>query len=120
MLQALEWSVRRALKRGVTFVVGLIFVLIGAGFLTHAAFLVLEEWRGTVFALEVLGGLYVVLGGVLMLASRRPRVPVPPAPVTTAATPGMGSAATVALIEAFMTGISAGRGARTRRREDYD
>ncbi len=120
MLQTLEWSVRRALKRGVTFIIGLLFVLIGAGFLTHAGFLVLEEWRGTAFALQVLGGLYVVIGGILMLASRRPRVPVPPAPVATAATPGMGTAATVALLEAFMTGISAGRGARTRRRDDED
>ncbi|GGB25061.1 phage holin family protein [Allosediminivita pacifica] len=120
MLHNLEWTVRSAIKRGATFLIGLLFVLIGAGFLTHAAFLALAEWRDTIFALQVLGGVYFVIGGIFMFMSRRPRVPVPPAPMTAAATPGLGGTAMLVLAEAFMSGIDAGRSARARRKEPLD
>ena len=87
--------------------VATLFAGIGAGFLTLAGWLVLDAWRGPVFASTVLGGVYLGLGLVLWAAavSRKQRRRKPP-PAPDPYEPF------IHMAEGFAAGIEAGRAAR--------
>jgi hypothetical protein len=105
MLTALEARLHAALRRGVRGLVGALFVAVGLGFLTWAAWVTLAAVRDPLFAAQVLGGLYLLGGGVLLILSRRQPKPAPqPAPPP--ATPAM-------LVEAFFVGLDAAKGQRS-------
>lgn len=85
--------------------VGAFFVAVGLGFLTSAAWVTLAAARDPLFAAQVLGGIYILVGGVmLILAGRRPEPAPQPAP--SPATPAM-------LVEAFFVGLDAAKGQRS-------
>jgi hypothetical protein len=114
-VSGLKLQARAAARRaGFTFL-GTVFLLIGIGFLTAAAWIVLSEMRDPLFAALVLGGVFVGLGliffGISMSRYVRVRVAAPPPPAGTHAL----AYALPALAEAFMMGISAGSATRGRR-----
>jgi galactitol-specific phosphotransferase system IIC component len=105
MLASLKLSLRRA-GFGLG---GAILMLIGAGFLTVAAWIALVEARDALFASLVIGSAYFGLGAIVMaLGTRRPRYVAPPAQ---AAAMNMGG-----LSAAFVQGLGAGAAARTAMR----
>lgn len=105
-----EALMRRKVRGAAYSFAGLAFVLIGAGFLAAALWMVLSELRDPKFAATVLGCGFVAVGlismGVGKLVSRLRVAPVPP----TAAT----APALVQLIEGFLVGVNAGRSTRRR------
>lgn len=112
MFSAIEFRARDAMRRGVVGLVGGVFVAIGMGFLTHAVWLALAAFRDPLFAAQVVGGVYVLIGGILLLQSRRRRVVVPPSAPSQPMTHLM-------LAEAFLVGVDAARAARgTKSRAD--
>ena len=112
MFERLEQRARGAARRGVSGLLGAIFVAVGLGFLTHAAWIALAEARGALFAAQVLGGVYVFLGGVLLVAAARGSGAAQPAsrPVARPATATM-------LVEAFLVGLAAAKAARRGARD---
>ena len=105
----LDATLRRAGRTAALGAVALVTMLVGMGFLTLAAWLVLAAVMSPVLAAFTLGAFYMGLSllvlFVLMLGRRRVVVP-PPHPVTT-------EAAVAEVIAAFITGVTAGRKARS-------
>lgn len=110
MFAAVELRARDALRRGVLAVIGGVLVMIGLGFLTHAAWLALAAFRDPIFAAQVVGGFYVLVGGLLLFRSRRRHIVVP-APAAAPPQPAMH----LMLVEAFLVGLDAARATRRSR-----
>lgn len=108
MLDLVERRARLAVRRGAADVVGGVLVAVGLGFLTHAAWLALAEWRDPLFAAQTLGGLYVAAGGLTLLRAHRQKDRRPKAPTE----PSLGH---LALLEAFLVGLDAVDSLRTRK-----
>ncbi|EAQ04846.1 hypothetical protein OB2597_06170 [Pseudooceanicola batsensis HTCC2597] len=105
MLTALRLSVRRA-GFGLA---GAFLMLIGAGFLTVAAWIALAAARDAQFAALVIGCAYFGLGAlVVALGTRRPHVAPPPAAAAGLTAGGLGAA--------FAQGFGAGAAARSAMR----
>ncbi|SMX42613.1 phage holin family protein [Maliponia aquimaris] len=107
MLAMIETRARAALRRGVAGLMGGVLVAIGLGFLTQAAWLALASWQGPLFAAQTLGGIYLLLGGVVLLLVRKRHDAPPPAPSRQAISH-------LVLAEAFLVGLDAARSARKR------
>ncbi|GGE20041.1 hypothetical protein GCM10011360_05960 [Primorskyibacter flagellatus] len=101
MLHSLKLSLRRA-GFGLG---GALLMVVGVGFLTAAAWLILSEARGAQFAALVIGFGYVGAGAVVMAVGTR-RVPHAPAPGITAS----------GLSAAFAQGFGAGVATRSSMR----
>lgn len=87
---------------------GFLCLIVGAGFLTTAAWMLLEQWQGRLFAAVVLGGLYAGVGLIVMALaglktsdSRKPRKTDD-------------AEAILKMVEGFLTGLNAGRQAGGR------
>ena len=104
-----------ALRAGAS-IIGVILMLVGLGFFTVSAWLLLVEMRDPLFAATVLGGMYFGIGLiVLALAARRPRRKLPygyppaaPAPPAGQVPPG---GTVPGLMGALMQGVGAGMAA---------
>lgn len=103
----------RRTSRAVAFsLAGVVFLSIGAGFLTLAIWLLLERWGGAIFAAQVLGFLYIA-GGLIFfaLASLQKRL----SPRRVAARPVAGAQDPfLQMLEGFLMGLAAGRGSSGR------
>lgn len=96
-------SLRLSLRRAGFGLAGGFFMLIGAGFLTVAAWYALDTLRGPQFAALVIGCAYFGLGALVIAFGMRRRVVVPPPPAFSAA----------GLSAAFAQGFGAGVATRT-------
>lgn len=116
MLTWFSYALRRMALRAGASAFGAILMLVGLGFFTVSAWMLLSEMRDPLFAASVLGGLYFGVGLiVLALAVRRPRRKLPygyppaaPAPPAAGAVPG---ATAPGLMGALMQGVGAGMAA---------
>ncbi|WP_066707612.1 hypothetical protein [Celeribacter ethanolicus] len=109
MLNAVHTRVARGARRAAWASVGLLLLLVGTGFLTVAAWLVLSALHGAQFAALVIGLLYVGAGLMaLALATKRQ---TPPTPLASPSGPTQQDLfARIAL--AFGEGVQAGRSMR--------
>ncbi len=110
-IQALEQRLlfygRRA---GIKLFAGLIaafLVAVGIGFLMFGLWILASVAWGPVAAAFVIGGGFVLLGGVAFWAGTLHRRTPPPMPTPAYSSPQ--SASIVALVEAFMVGLNAGK-----------
>lgn len=104
----------RRKARGAAFsITGLLFLLVGTGFLTAALWMVLSEMASPRYAAMVIGFGFVAVGFIVLgfgrLVSRLTMAPMPPRAV-------VGAPLVAQLVEGFLVGITAGR--RTRRPRD--
>jgi hypothetical protein len=104
MLAHFQASVRQALRRSAFGVAGGLFLLLGFGFLTAAAWLALALAHGALFASMILGLVFCGVGLIcLAMAARKP-----PAPAPAPALPPTVVSQTN-LLAAFMGGLRTGR-----------
>lgn len=108
MLQDYVHKAERKAKRGALALTGVALTVVGAGFLTHAAWLLMADLRDPLFAAQVIGGVYVLAGGAMLIASRHA------AESSRAAEKRPLDA--MKLAEAFLVGMDAASG-RTRRND---
>ena len=107
----------RAARRALILISGVAFLLIGIGFLTSAAWIMLEEVYSAAAASAILSGVYAGIGLVtIAIASssakrelRTPERPVQQDPAETLQ-PGV----TPPLVQAFLIGLNAALAARGR------
>lgn len=107
MFEMLELRARALARRGLAGAIGGLLAAVGLGFLTHAAWLALVDWRDPLFAAQTLGGVYVLLGGLVLLGARRRPEARRTSPPPQAVNPVM-------LVEAFLLGLDAARGTQRR------
>lgn len=65
-MQFLENKVKKAARKGAAFSVGTVIFLVGVGFLTVAAWILLSTWHDALFAATVIGLGYCGLGAIAM------------------------------------------------------
>ncbi|WP_102110214.1 phage holin family protein [Oceaniglobus roseus] len=100
-----QHALRRAARRAVFGTVAGLLMLVGAAFLTLAAWIYLASVLGIFYAALVLGLVFVGIGLiVLAIGLRPPRYRHPPPPVAQPTT----------LVSAFLSGIAAGQGLRRK------
>jgi hypothetical protein len=100
MLAHFQASVRQALRRSAFGVAGGLFLLLGFGFLTAAAWLALALAHGALFASMILGLVFCGVGLIcLAMAARKPPAPALPPTVVSQTN----------LLAAFMGGLRTGR-----------
>lgn len=112
-LLSLGARLRIAARATALSIMGVIFGLVGLGFLTVALWILLATHEGVLVAHTVIGALYLIIGICLMLigaqesGAERPRAEDP--------SPEPGRDPFVQIAEGFATGMQAGRAARERR-----
>ncbi len=117
LVSAIKDRSARAIRRALLSVVGGIFVAIGLGFLTSAAWIMLEDVYSAVAAALILAGIYIGIGlialGVASSSARRDAATAPRTPLSDPATPPR-PGAMPPLAEAFIIGLNAALAARGR------
>lgn len=119
MQRYLHWIEQRliyfARRAGIKLFVGIIasvLVVLGLAFLTVALWILVTDAFGTLVGAAVLGAGFIGLGVIsLLLGTVRRRTPPPPPPPAYSSPQ---SASIVALVEAFMVGMRAGKGDRDK------
>ncbi|MCQ0093747.1 phage holin family protein [Roseovarius sp. M141] len=115
LVSAVKDRSARAIRRALICVVGGIFVSVGLGFLTSAAWIMLEDAYSAFAAALILAGIYTGTGlialGVASSSSKRDADATPP--LSDPATPPK-PGATPPLAEAFIIGFNAALAARGR------
>lgn len=101
MLALVKHQARVAVRRGLALSFAIALALVGIGFLTHGAWLYLETEFSAEIASYVVGGAYVFVGLAIFTALRRPHKPAIP--------PAQSKSQNVALVEAFLVGMDAGK-----------
>ncbi len=101
MLALVKHQARVAVRRGLAICLATALAFVGIGFLTHGAWLYLETEYSAEIASYVVGGAYVFVGLAIFTVSRRPRKP--------ASRPMQSKSQNVALVEAFLVGMDAGK-----------
>ena len=117
LVTAIKDRSARAARRALILISGVAFLLIGIGFLTSAAWIMLEEVYSAAAASAILSGVYAGVGLVtIAIASssakrelRTPERPVQQDPAETLQ-PGV----TPPLVQAFLIGLNAALAARGR------
>ncbi|MCR8723858.1 phage holin family protein [Frigidibacter sp. ROC022] len=104
MFGALRASAADIARRSALGVAAAILLIVALGFITSAGWYALKQWDGPVTAGLIVGGIYLVLGLVLMLLAREP---APPPPPPQEEVPPMQR-----VVAAFFDGIEAGSRAR--------
>ncbi len=117
LISAIKDRSARAIRRALIGVVGGIFVAVGVGFLTSAAWIMLEDVYSSLAAALILAGVYIGIGliafGVVSSSAKREVSAAPRSPLnnpTTSPHPG----AMPPLAEAFIIGLNAAVAARGR------
>ena len=93
-------TAKRRARMGLTALLGILAVAVGLGFLTQAAWIYLSMRFDPVWAGQIIGGAYLLGGGALLLRADWQQRKTKP---SDRAQPG------VALAEAFVVGMDAGR-----------
>ncbi|MFX0545089.1 hypothetical protein ACEWPL_006035 [Roseovarius sp. S1116L3] len=117
LVSAIKYRSARALRRALLTAIGSILVVIGAVFLTSAAWIMLAQTYSALFAALILAGIFLGLGLIFLgVASATRYHPVAPeaAPLRDPATPPVPGAMSP-LAEAFLIGLNAALAARGRR-----
>jgi hypothetical protein len=116
-IDAIRYRSARAMRRALLRIVGAVLLAIGAGFLTAALWIMLEEVYSAMAAAFILAAIYVGIGLFLLgvaasAAIREARIARAEALRAAAAPPG--ARAMPPLAEAFLTGLNAALAARGR------
>ena len=111
LLSAAQLRLEDSARRGLLALGALILLLVGIGFLTAAAWLLIADWQGAIVACAVIGFALIIAALIFALVARRRRVAVVSSRAKVAAvdaqtptTVSMGPA----LAQAFMTGLNVG------------
>jgi len=115
MLAGLQLRLALGLRRAAYSAGAGVAFLIGAAFMTVAAWIYLAETTSTQSAALIIGAVWFALGFILLGLSRLHRVPV--APPAAAPAPGTVPPTTggFGLAQAFLFGLEAGRGTARRK-----
>lgn len=117
LVSAIKDRSARAIRRALICVVGGVFVLVGLGFLTAAAWIMLEDAYSASAAALILAGIFTGIGlialGMVSSSSKRDAGAAPRTPLNDPATPPQ-PGATPPLAEAFIIGFNAALAARGR------
>ncbi len=117
-LDAIKDRSARAMRRALLRIVGGVLLAIGAGFLTAALWIMLEEVYSAMAAAFILAAIFIGIGLILLgvaasAATREARIARAEAAREAAAPPG--ARAMPPLAEAFFAGLNAALAARGRR-----
>ncbi|MFD0859068.1 hypothetical protein [Roseovarius aquimarinus] len=119
LITAVKYRSARAIRRVLLNSVGGVLIAIGVGFLTSAAWILLEEAYSALFAAAVLGGIFVGFGlifiGIAARAKKRAKMIAAEAAALhgPATPPPLGGLSPLA--EAFIIGLNAAQAARGRK-----
>ncbi|WP_113912467.1 phage holin family protein [Roseovarius dicentrarchi] len=117
LVSAIKDRSARAVRRALIIVVGGIFIAIGVGFLTSAAWITLEDVYSSIAASLIIAGVYLGIGlialGVASSSGKQDAEPAPRTPLNDPATPPQ-PGALPPLAEAFIIGLNAAYAARGR------
>ncbi len=115
LVSAIKDRSARAIRRALISAIGGVFLAISAGFLTSAAWIMLEDVYSATAAALILAGIYAGIGlialGVASSSAKRDARAAPRTPLTDPATPPQ-PGATPPLAEAFIIGFNAALAAR--------
>ena len=117
MVSTMRDRLRRAARATAFSVMGVVFGLVGLGFLTVALWIVVAAQESALVAYAAIGGLYVVLGFCLMaLGAQKGRGPDNTAPDTPNRPPQDPTKDPIVQVaEGFAVGMQAGRAMRENR-----
>ncbi len=117
LISAFKDRSARAIRRALISAVGGVLVAIGVGFLTSAAWIMLEDVYSAAAAALILAGIYIGIGlialGVASSWAKRDAVSAPRSPLSDPAAPPQ-PGAMPPLAEAFIIGLNAAIAARGR------
>lgn len=117
LISAIKDRSARAIRRALVSAVGGVFVAIGMGFLTSAAWIMLEDAYSAAAAALILAGIYIGIGlialGVASSSAKRDAVAAPRTALNDPATPPQPGAMSP-LAEAFIIGLNAAIAVRGR------
>ncbi|HKL56481.1 phage holin family protein [Marivita sp.] len=114
-LTGIETRARQAARSAAFAMIGVIFAIIGLGFLTAGLWIVIAAYEGALIAFVAIGALYLILGLGFMALGRQPVGGSSEAPRPAADAPARQDPF-VQIAEGFATGMQAGRAARDPRR----
>ncbi len=117
LVSAIKDRSARAIRRALVVTAGGIFVAIGVGFLTSAAWILLEDAYSALAAALILAGVYIGFGliafGVASSSAKHEASAAPHSPLSNPTTPPQ-PGAMPPLAEAFIIGLNAAYAARGR------
>ena len=111
MIARAEAAVQRKLRGTAFSFVGILFILVGLGFLSAAVWIVLAEMRSPLFAATVIGGGLTGLGLIFLGIAKAVSTP-PKAPEKKLGTKDTSDIPLAELVEGFLIGLEAGRKSR--------